>query len=87
VSVCWQCCVFLGRRMCFGLVTQSRWALLRVVCLCVIMKPRQWGFPGPWWWQKRSKLVGNSQYVIKHILYMCICWSEDMSWNVTFIFI
>jgi uncharacterized membrane protein YphA (DoxX/SURF4 family) len=47
VSVCWQCCVFLGRRMYFGLVTRSRWVLLSVVCLSLIMKPRQWGFPGP----------------------------------------
>jgi hypothetical protein len=35
-----------------------------------------------WWWlQKRSKHVGK-WYVIKHVLYTCICWFYYMSLNI-----
>jgi hypothetical protein len=42
-----ECCAWSGRSLCDGLITLSREVLPSVVCLRVIVKPRQCGGRGP----------------------------------------
>jgi len=55
------------------------WHSLTVCCILSSLVKLPWW----WWWsQKRSKHFGNKSNVMKHILYMSICWFRYISLNI-----